>query len=126
MPFTSVYAASKAAVNSFSQAVREENRNTGVRIAQIVPGITETQLDGEGLGERRGKLDIVGRHKPEDVAAQAIDAYVANSAEQVVGLGNKILRAGVAMVPSAATAALVANSRASVQPRASKEDMASA
>ena len=125
VPFTAVYAASKAAVNSFSQALREENRDTGVRIAQIVPGITETQLDGEGLGERRGTLDIVGRHKAEDVAVQAVDAYIANAAEQVVGLGNKVLRAGVQLVPSAVTAAVVAKSRAGLVPRSSKDDVPS-
>ena len=93
-----------------------------MRIAQIVPGITATQLDGEGLGERRGALDIVGRHTAEQVAVEAVDAFIANSAEQVVGLGNKILRAGVQLVPSAATAAFVAKSRASVVPRACKDD----
>jgi short-subunit dehydrogenase len=45
VPYTSIYAASKAFILSWSQAIREENRHrdTGVRIAQVVPGVTETR-----------------------------------------------------------------------------------
>jgi short-subunit dehydrogenase len=75
VPFTAMYAASKAFMLSWSQAIREENIDTGVRIAMIVPGITETNLDGQGHGERRGALDAVGIDKPETVAKAAVDAY---------------------------------------------------
>ena len=59
---------------SWSQAIREENRHrdTGVRIAQIVPGVTETNLDGKRHGERRGPIEWVGVDQPADVAKVAV------------------------------------------------------
>lgn len=60
VPYTAMYAASKAFVHSFSQAIREESRDTGVRMACIIPGVTDTNLDGQGHGERRGVIDWVG------------------------------------------------------------------
>jgi short-subunit dehydrogenase len=38
MPYFAIYAASKAFVLSFSEALAEELRNTGVRVAVVVPG----------------------------------------------------------------------------------------
>ena len=42
VPYTSIYAASKEFILSWSQAIREENRHldTGVLIAQVVPGVS--------------------------------------------------------------------------------------
>ena len=115
VPWTATYAASKAFVHSWSQAVRQEQLSAGssVRVACIVPGITKTMLDGEGLGERRGTLDLVGRHEPEDVAKAALDAYEQNSANSIIGIGNKILRLAEVAVPASINAALVAKSRGS-------------
>ena len=68
------YAARKAFMLSRSQAIREENchRDTGVRIAQIVPGVPETNLNGKGHGERRGPIEWVGVDQPVDVANAAV------------------------------------------------------
>ncbi len=113
VPWTATYAASKAFVHSWSQAVRQEQISAGskVRIALIVPGITKTMLDGQGLGERRGTLDIVGRHETSDVAKAALDAYEQNSAASIIGTGNKLLRLVEVAAPASFNAALVAKSR---------------
>lgn len=111
VPFSAIYAASKAFVISFSQAIREENRETGVRVACIVPGVTDTNLDGQGHGERRGVLDKVGIDDPADVAKAAIDALESNAAAQIVGLNNKLLQAGMGLLPDAVAARLIGASR---------------
>ena len=44
MPYFSVYAASKAFVLSFSEALWAENRSYGVRVLAVCPGPTETKF----------------------------------------------------------------------------------
>lgn len=111
VPFTALYAASKAFMLSWSQAVREENRDTGVRVACIVPGITETNLDGDGHGERRGALDAVGIDQPETVAKAAVDALEENAAQSIVGTNNKLLQVAQGLVPDSIMARFVSKAR---------------
>lgn len=111
VPFTAMYAASKAFMLSWSQAVREENRETGVRIACIVPGVTETNLDGQGHGERRGPIDMVGIDQPEDVAKAAVDAYEENAAQSIVGANNKIYETVISFLPASVRAHFIAKAR---------------
>lgn len=54
MPYFASYAASKAFVLSFSEALAEELRGSGIRITVIAPGVTET-----------GFADVAGSHHPE-------------------------------------------------------------
>lgn len=44
MPAMAVYAASKAFVLSFTEALREETRGSGVRVLALCPGATETRF----------------------------------------------------------------------------------
>jgi len=111
VPWTAAYAASKAFVVSFSQAIREENRENGVRVACIVPGITETNLDGNGHGERRGVIDIIGIDQPEDVAKGAVDVLEANEPASVFGWNNKLFRVAQEYLPSAWNSHRIAKSR---------------
>ena len=111
VPFTAMYAASKAFMLSWSQAIREENRDTGVRVACIVPGVTETNLDGDGHGERRGMLDAVGISQPDEVAKAAVDALEENAAQSIVGANNKILQMAQGLLPDSLKARLISKAR---------------
>ena len=44
LPYMSVYAATKAFVLSFSEALWAENKKTGVRILALCPGATESEF----------------------------------------------------------------------------------
>lgn len=113
VPWTAIYAASKAFILSWSQAVREEQlyRETGVRFAQVVPGVTDTNLDGQGHGEKRGPIEWVGVDQPADVAKVAVDALQENAAARVVGWNNKAFHAAFNILPDSTKASFVANAR---------------
>src|ERR671911_413266 len=54
MPYFAAYAASKAFVLSFSEALAEELRGTGVRVTTIAPGVVSTEF-----------AQVAGSHEPE-------------------------------------------------------------
>lgn len=63
------YAVSKFAMLGFSKQLREDLKNTGVRVTSVMPGATQTSSwDGVALPE--GRL-----MKPEDVASAIYAAY---------------------------------------------------
>lgn len=100
VPYRAAYAASKAFVLSLARAVHEEHRDTGVRIACVVPGVTDTNLAGEGAGgEKRGVLEAVSVKEPGEVARVAVDALEASDPARTVGWANRALQAGLAVVP---------------------------
>ena len=55
MPGMAVYAASKAYVSSFTEAIRAELRGTGVAVTALCPGPVETEFGA--LARRRGESD---------------------------------------------------------------------
>ncbi|MEH1833632.1 MAG: SDR family NAD(P)-dependent oxidoreductase [Nostoc sp.] len=75
-PFQAVYAASKAFVHSFSEAIRKELKDTGVTVTALMPGATETNFfHRAGLDNTK-----VGSDKKDDpalVAKQGFEALMA-------------------------------------------------
>jgi short-subunit dehydrogenase len=64
MPFYSVYAATKAGLSQFGEALRRELIGTGVHVATVYPGATDTammasQNAGDDLGWARRSLEDV-------------------------------------------------------------------
>lgn len=83
-PFQAVYAASKAFVQSFSEALRNELKDTGVTITALMPGATETNFF------HRAELDDtkVGADKKDDpaqVAKQGFEALMAGKDSTIAG-----------------------------------------
>lgn len=77
-PFQAVYAASKAFVHSFSEAIRNELKDTGVTVTALMPGATETNFfHRAGLDDTK-----VGTDKKDDpalVAKQGFEALMAGN-----------------------------------------------
>jgi short-subunit dehydrogenase len=69
VPYLAVYAASKAFVLSFSEALWAECRRRGVRVVAVCPGPVETQF-----GERAGTAQPKYQLRPEAVVAGALRA----------------------------------------------------
>jgi short-subunit dehydrogenase len=88
-PHFAVYAASKAFVLSFTEALAEEVRGTGVRILALCPGAARTEIDvfahNEGL---LGKLPSL---TAEQVASTAVRAFDGERVVKVVGRLNGLL-----------------------------------
>ncbi|PSB54546.1 SDR family NAD(P)-dependent oxidoreductase [Chamaesiphon polymorphus] len=75
-PYQAVYAASKSFVHSFSQALRNELKDSGVTVTALMPGATDTNffdragLDGTKVGEQDKKDD------PAEVARMGYEALM--------------------------------------------------
>ncbi|QZN87193.1 SDR family oxidoreductase [Cellulomonas sp. C5510] len=105
-PGYATYAASKAFVHSFAQALRHELAGTGVTVTSLLPGPTDTRFF-----ERAGMEDTpVGRgpqDDPADVADQAFEGLVAGKAEVTVrSLTARMQTAAAAVLPDRAKAAV--------------------
>ena len=89
-PFHATYAASKAFVHSFAEAIRYELKDTGVSVTSLMPGPTDTDFF-----ERADMLDTrVGssaKDDPDEVARDGFDALMAGKDHVVAGsLKNKV------------------------------------
>ena len=74
-PYMSIYYASKAFVLSFSEAVAEELKGTGVTVTAVCPGPTATNFDKTA---NMGKSNMFTFHKPQ--TAEAVAKAIYNSA----------------------------------------------
>ena len=88
-PHFAVYAASKAFVLSFSEAIAEEVKGTGVRVLAVCPGAVKTEMDmfahNEGL---LGKLPSL---TAEQVVKSSLGAIDNRKVVKVVGFFNGLL-----------------------------------
>lgn len=96
--FSAVYNGSKAFLNSFSFALRNELKDTGVTVTCLMPGATETEFF-----ERAGMMDTqVGQQEkddPADVAEAGFDAMMNGDGDVVSGWKNKLQTAMADITP---------------------------
>ncbi len=95
-PYESVYAASRAFVQSFCEAIRQEVNDKGVTITALQPGPTETNFFHRA-GMDDTKVGQKSKDDPEMVAQAGFDALMRGDNAVVTGLSNKV-QAGVAKV----------------------------
>jgi short-subunit dehydrogenase len=103
-PFQAVYGASKAFVQSFSEAIRNELKDTGFTVTALMPGSTETNFfDRAGLEDT--KLGTEEKDDPADVAKQGFEALMAGKdAVLASSLKTKIRGAVSSVLPDTITA----------------------
>jgi short-subunit dehydrogenase len=108
-PFLASYYASKAFVNSFSEALHFELRNTGVSVTLSCPGPTRTEFAARA-GIEESRLFQLSAASASDVAAAAYLAMQRGRAVAVHGflnwLGVQLLRISPRAAIRAVTAAL--------------------
>jgi short-subunit dehydrogenase len=101
--FQAVYNATKAYVDSFSFALRNELKDTGVSVTVLMPGPTDTEFfDRAGLEDT-----MVGKAKKmeaTDVAKVGYRAMKKGEGDVVAGVMNKVQAAMAAVTPQTALA----------------------
>lgn len=99
-PWMAVYYASKAFVLSFSEALHEEVREHGVRVAALCPGPTHTEF-----ADRAGMTDMALFAKlasgPDAVVRDGLAALRSNTAVKVSGAMNAMMAEGIRLTPRA-------------------------
>jgi uncharacterized protein len=105
-PFEATYGGSKAFVQSFAQALREELKDTGVTVTALMPGPTETSFfHRAGLDDTR--VGAAGKDDAAEVARQGFEALMAGKDHVVAGsLKNNLQAMGAKVLPETAKAKL--------------------
>lgn len=96
-PFMAVYYATKAYVLSFSEALREELRGTGVSVVTLCPGPTRTGFAERSGMDHGGAIRAAVMDSPEvvDAAMSLLD----RGGLVIPGLANKVLVQAQRLVP---------------------------
>jgi short-subunit dehydrogenase len=102
-PFHAVYNASKAFVDSFAAAWRNELKDSGVTVTCLMPGATETAFF-ERAGLEDTKLGTMDKADPAKVANDGFQAMQAGEAAVISGFANKVQVAIAGVTPSSALA----------------------
>jgi uncharacterized protein len=97
--FQAIYNGTKAFLNSFSFALREELRDTKVTVTCLMPGATETEFfrRAEMLDTAVGTED---KDDPAKVANDGFDAMIKGEGDVVSGFKNKIQTAAANVTPA--------------------------
>lgn len=88
LPFMATYAATKAFVTSFSEAIAEENRPFGIQVLALCPGSTKTNFFAASNIDR--PMQIKGQQTAEEVVETALDAVKSGRAKVVSGFANYV------------------------------------
>jgi uncharacterized protein len=88
IPFMATYAATKAFVSSFSEAIAEENRPFGIQVLALCPGSTDTNFFAASGIER--PIEFKGQQTIEDVVETGMRAIKSGRTKVVSGLVNKV------------------------------------
>lgn len=83
-PFEAVYAASKAFIHSFSEALRNELKDTGVTVTSLMPGPTNTNFFHRA-GMDDTKAGAGQKDDPAEVAKQGFEALMAGDDHIIAG-----------------------------------------
>ena len=103
--FQAVYNGTKAFIDSFSAALAEELKDTGVTVTCLKPGATETEFF-ERADMEDTKVGQAKKDDPADVAKTGWEAMKDGKQSVVYGLKNKLQVLASGVLPEAATAVL--------------------
>jgi short-subunit dehydrogenase len=108
-PLMATYYASKAFVLSFSEALWEEARGTGVHVSCLCPGPTVSKFRARA-GTDKKRLSRTGTPMSSaSVAELGYRAWKDDKRVEVTGLRNRVMAAAIPFVPRAAILGIVRN-----------------
>jgi short-subunit dehydrogenase len=88
VPFMATYAATKAFVLSFSEALWEENRSHGIKVLALCPGVTETNFFEAARGF---KPPARSSQTPEEVVDTALRGFERGKSHVISGWTNFLM-----------------------------------
>lgn len=98
VPFFSTYAATKAFVTSFSEAIAEESRPFGIQVLALCPGSTSTNFFDASKIERA--LQIKGQQTADQVVDTALAALNGRRTKIVSGWSNYAVSVATNFIPN--------------------------
>ena len=106
-PFQSVYHGTKAFIQSFTEAIRDEVRDSGVTITALLPGATDTDFFDKADMENSKIVQEGKLADPATVAKDGYDALMKGDDKVISGTKNKIKVAMSNFVPESKAAQMV-------------------
>ncbi len=104
-PYMSVYAASKAFVLSFNEALTQELKDTGVTVTALQPGATDTDFFHKAEAEETVEYRETSLYDPAEVAKTGYEGLMAGKDKVMPGIKNKMQGAMGTVLPDKAVAA---------------------
>lgn len=101
--FQAVYNGSKAFLNSFSFALREELRDTDLSVTCLMPGATETEFF-KRADMMHSKVGTEEKDDAAEVARAGFDAMMRGEGDIVTGMKNKLQSSVANLTPAGALA----------------------
>ncbi len=102
-PWQAVYHGTKAFVYSFTMAIRQEMKDSGVTFTTLMPGVTDTDFFNKaGMNESRIVQDKDAMSDPADVAKDGYEALMAGDDYVISGLKNKVMIGASNLMPDSA------------------------
>lgn len=108
-PFKAAYGASKSYVLSFSQALREELKNTPIKVCVVCPGGVITNAEVLARIKTKGIIARLNCLLPRDVARNAFHGLDRNKDMVIPGTFNKFIYLLAIVLPKRARLFLVSN-----------------
>ena len=99
-PMMAVYSATKAFVTSFTEAVHEELKGTGVAVTVLCPGFTRTGFQESANVPAASELPGFVWQEADEVAVAGLDALAKNRAVAIPGALNKVLGTFSSVTPA--------------------------
>lgn len=91
-PWQSVYHGTKAFILSFSEAIREELKDTNITVTALLPGATDTDFFNKAdMQNSKIVQDKSSLSNPADVAQDGFDALMAGDDKVTSGFKNKMM-----------------------------------
>ncbi|HKP59069.1 MAG TPA: SDR family oxidoreductase [Polyangiales bacterium] len=108
-PLMATYYASKAFVLSFSEALWEEARDTGVHVSCLCPGPTVSKFRDRAGTHKKKLARAATPMSSASVAELGYRAWKTNKRVEVTGLRNRVMAAAVPFFPRSAVLGIVRN-----------------
>jgi short-subunit dehydrogenase len=98
-PGFAAYSASKFAVRGFSEALRRELADTGVRVHYVAPRATRTALATDRVRAMNAELGV-GMDTPQAVAGEILEVLERERRERLIGIPERLFAKVNALLPS--------------------------